>query len=258
MKAIIVAAGQGVRIREESGWVPKTLLPFGDRSILSWILRGFASVGVEEFVIVVGFEGERIVEHLRRHRDFGFRVCLVSNPDWTLGNGVSALRGWEGRGDGEEAFLAMSDHLVHPRALARIVAARSRHNLLLTDTRVDEVFDLDDATKVRQEGGRIVSIGKQLEEYNAVDCGVFRVNERFGEALAEAIEAGEDGISDGVRRLIAADDMRSVPFPADCGWQDIDTPSAYREAIARRVRFGETAPKVGSAVPGADAPVDRA
>ena len=58
MKTIIIAAGQGSRLWETTDRVPKTLLPLGNGTVLSRIVANFAAVGVEEFVVVVGFRGE--------------------------------------------------------------------------------------------------------------------------------------------------------------------------------------------------------
>ena len=64
MKAIIIAAGTGSRLWPHTNQVPKTLLPFGQGTILSQIISNFATVGVAEFVIVVGFGAEQIVEYV--------------------------------------------------------------------------------------------------------------------------------------------------------------------------------------------------
>lgn len=233
MRAIIVAAGQGIRIREESGLIPKTLLPYEGHTLLAQIFSNFGEIGVEEFTIVTGFRGHLIAEYLERHDNFGRKVRLVENPEWKGGNGISAACGRVALENAEWAFLSMSDHLVHPEALAAIRDAGSPHNLLLTDDRLRRVFDLDDATKVVLDGPRIVDIGKDLTEYNAVDCGIFRINNRFIHALDAAIAEGKESISDGVRRLITENDMRSVPFPGDRAWVDVDTPEMYRDAMAR-------------------------
>lgn len=233
MRAIIVAAGQGIRIREKSGMIPKTLLPYEGRTLLAQIFSNFGEIGVREFLIVTGFRGHLIAEYLDRHDNFGRKVQLVENPRWERGNGISAACGRTALENAEWAFLSMSDHLVHPDALAAVRDAQSPHNLLLTDHRLHRVFDIDDATKVVLDGSRITRIGKDLTEYNAVDCGIFRINTRFVEALDAAVAEGRESISDGVRRLIAADDMRSVPFPGDHAWVDVDTPDMYHDAVAR-------------------------
>jgi len=232
MKTVIIAAGIGSRLWSHTDQVPKTLLPFGQGTILSQIMSNFATIGVSEFVIVVGFGAKQIVEYIAT-AGLGPRVTFVENRDWQRGNGLSAhlVRGVAGVGT---FLLSMSDHLVAPPALAHLMAARSDHNLLLVDPRVDGVFDLPDATKVMIEGTRITGIGKELVDFNAIDCGVFRLDERFFEAMGCAIRQGKESISEGVHHLIKARTFEGVLLPEGNHWIDIDTPEAYEYALAHR------------------------
>lgn len=61
MRAIILAAGAGRRLGLDG---PKSMIDVGGRSILRRQIDAFASVGVDDFVIVVGYQRERIAEHL--------------------------------------------------------------------------------------------------------------------------------------------------------------------------------------------------
>jgi choline kinase len=190
------------------------------------------TIGITEFVIVVGFGAKQIVEYIAT-TDLGPRVTFVENRDWQRGNGLSVhlVRGIVGMGS---FLLSMSDHLVDPPALAHLMAARSGQNLLLVDPRVDSVFDLPDATKVMLEGRYITGIGKALVDFNGIDCGVFRLDERFFEAMECAIRQGKESLSEGVHHLIKARAFEGVLLPAGSHWIDIDTPEAYQYALAHQ------------------------
>jgi choline kinase len=237
VKTIIVAAGKGSRLWPVTQRMPKTLLPYREGTILSQILSNFGQAGVSSFTLVIGFKGEMIREYLRAHRNFGLDISLVENLEWERGNGVSVARARSALPRGESAFLSMSDHLVHPDALRALGTRQGAGSLLLTDSRIEEVFDLDDATKVRREGERILEIGKELASFNAIDCGVFRIDTGFMDALDAQIAAGRESISDGVRQLIATTGFGSVTMPPHCAWIDIDTPEAYEAATLRGDRF---------------------
>ena len=65
MIGMVLAAGAGRRLGEDTAALPKTLLGVdGDRTILDVALGNFASVGLAEAVIVTGFAAERIDERL--------------------------------------------------------------------------------------------------------------------------------------------------------------------------------------------------
>ena len=100
------------------------------------------------------------------------------------------------------------------------------------------LIDLDDATKVVVKGDAIIEIGKSLDTFNAVDCGVFRITGSFFSALGEQAAQGKEGISDGVRQLLETEGFSSVSIPPDCRWIDIDTPESYQHAMGNQALFG--------------------
>ena len=85
---------------------------------------------------------------------------------------------------------------------------------------VNEVAD--EATKVKREGSRIVAIGKDLVDYDALDTGMFVFSPVLFDALERARSLGDTTLSGGVRLLAAAGLMRGVEI-GDARWCDIDT-----------------------------------
>src|SRR5712691_9635637 len=132
MRAIITAAGRGSRLAGTSDDTPKTLLRFGSGTILSGIMQNFAAAGISEFIVIVGFRGEAIVEYLTANRNLGYAVTVVTNPEWQRGNGISVhLASTALDPDEEEVLLSMSDHLVSPAALRAMIDAPPGRNQLL-------------------------------------------------------------------------------------------------------------------------------
>ena len=230
MKTVIVAAGMGSRLWRKTYTIPKTLLPFGDGTILSTIMDNFHKVGIGEFVMVVGYQGNYIIDYLNQNDYLGYKVEFVNNDDWNKGNGLSVLAAESAVGD-SNFILSMSDHIVSPTALERIVKQKSSHNLLLVDPRIEEIYDIDDATKVELDDRKIIHIGKQITNYNAVDCGIFKLTNRYFEAMRKALMADRDSISAAINVLIENDDMEAVPMNVSEKWIDIDTPDAYKHSL---------------------------
>ncbi len=226
MKAVIVAAGRGSRLMNNK---PKTLLPLGESTILEHILRNLNASGVQEFVIVVGYQFKMIEEYLAQNNGFGMNIQTVFNPEWQRGNGLSVYAAREAVGY-NPFILSMSDHIVSPDALKRVVHSPKTTNLLLVDPNVERIFDIDDATKVHLQNEKIVHIGKELRDYNGIDCGIFRLKPDFFSGMEAQLARGEESISAAVRELIRMDDMEAVLMDDSHWWIDIDTPEAYRFA----------------------------
>ncbi|HEY4242389.1 MAG TPA: NTP transferase domain-containing protein [Kofleriaceae bacterium] len=235
--AVILAAGKGTRIRETDADLPKPLYAVGGVPLVKRTILTLAEAGVTRVVVVVGFMADRVRATLEGDPDLAHVTLeLVHNAEFELANGVSVLAG--GAVAGGPFVLSMADH-IYAAAVARLVGTQdlaAADLYLATDPRVDQVLDLDDATKVRTEGGRIVDIGKQIATYDRIDCGVFCVTPVLLGALREVRAArGDCSLSDGVRLLAERGRARVADIDGSF-WQDVDTPAdrAHAEHMLSR------------------------
>ena len=234
MKAVIIAAGQSSRISRKEETKPKTLLPFKKGTILSTIIKRLKKCGINEILIVVGYNAPHIINYIKKHHPSHVKIKFVHNPDWQKGNGLSVLCAEKFVGK-KPFILSMCDHVVSTKAIKRLVqASLCKKNLLLVDKRIEEIFDIDDATKVLLKGKKIIQIDKNLSDYNGIDCGVFRLNHTFFKAMKKQYEKNQlESISAAVRGLIKKDRMYAVFMKKNERWIDIDTPEAYQYALEK-------------------------
>jgi choline kinase len=225
VKALIVAAGFGSRLRAISP--SKPLTPVAGTPMIARVIAAAREGGATDVVVVTGHEGERLTAFLRA---FDPTITCLATPDWSLANGHSVLTG-ASVFSGEPHLLMMADHLFDPAIVAATIAAPGAALTLAVDRRLDNpLVDLDDVTRVRTAGDRIVAIGKHLADYDAFDCGVFKVDGRFHDALRASIAAGGAGsISSGVEALAVGGGARVVDI-GDAWWLDVDDPRALAQA----------------------------
>jgi glucose-1-phosphate cytidylyltransferase len=67
MKVVILCGGKGTRLREETEFRPKPMIPIGDRPILWHIMKTYAQQGHREFILCLGYKGEMIKEYFRNY-----------------------------------------------------------------------------------------------------------------------------------------------------------------------------------------------
>jgi len=72
MKVVILCGGKGTRLREETEYRPKPMVPIGSRPILWHIMKTYASFGFKEFVLCLGYKGDMIKDYFR---NFLWHVC---------------------------------------------------------------------------------------------------------------------------------------------------------------------------------------
>jgi choline kinase len=231
LQGLIVAAGQGIRLREIAA--SKPLAPLNGIPLIERVITTAHSGGIEEFVVVTGYERERLetfLEGLVTRRNIP--VKTVFNPEWKGSNGLSVLAA--------EPLLAgpfvlmMSDHLFDPQILRNLLGAPHVEDgvVLAVDRRLSNpLVDLDDVTRVETDGeGSIRRIGKGIATYDAFDTGIFLASPALFEGIrADVAAGGSGGISGGMQKL--ADAGRA--FTYDIGahfWLDVDDAVAFEHA----------------------------
>ena len=234
---VILAAGEGRRLSALENGRPKPTteilgLSLGERAMLACM-----AAGVHRFVVVLGSQAEAVrahFEHAAGRR--GCAVDFVTAANWRRGNGLSTLAARD-RVPDARFLLVMADHLVAPTLIQAVLRAPlGAHDVsLAVDHDTAQLFDPDDATKVRVEQGLIRHIGKQLRDWNAVDTGVFLATPALFDALAHATDRGRHALSDGVAALADAGHVRAVDVSGE-PWIDVDTPESLREARRRLLR----------------------
>src|SRR3954465_162397 len=117
MIGMVLAAGAGRRLGDDTAELPKTLLTVdGDRTILDVALGNFHSVGLAEAVIVTGFASEKIDERLdelsERHE---LRLETVFNPKALEWNNAYSL--WCAREHFGQGVLLANGDTVHPASV---------------------------------------------------------------------------------------------------------------------------------------------
>ena len=78
MKVVILCGGKGTRLREETEYRPKPMVPIGGRPILWHIMKTYASHGFNEFILCLGYKGDVIKDYFRNYQwmagDIGMRL----------------------------------------------------------------------------------------------------------------------------------------------------------------------------------------
>jgi choline kinase len=187
---MVLAAGAGKRLGDETADLPKTLLGVdGDRTILDVALGNFRHVGLERAVIVTGHAHERVAERIpeleRRH---SLAIELVFNPKALEWNNAYSL--WCARASFAEGVLLANGDTVHPASVEeRLLAARGPELLIAVD---DEKELGDEEMKVHLTAeGYLDRINKALEPATAQGeyIGVTLIEPAAATTLADALEA---------------------------------------------------------------------
>ena len=87
MKAVILAGGYGTRISEESHLLPKPMIEIGGKPILWHIMKIYLAHKIDDFVICLGYKGEKIKEYFEQFDSKLWNVQLIDTGLDTMTGG---------------------------------------------------------------------------------------------------------------------------------------------------------------------------
>jgi len=224
-------AGEGSRLRDSDETVLKPFVAVLGRPLISYILDALVPAGIKTIHFVVGYESERMISQLGEVIPSDVDASFIENRDWRKQNGLSVLAA--AGHVGAPFLLTMSDHLFESAIIDRLLEKFDPGLLnIAVDRKLDSIFDLDDAMKVQTRRNRVTSIGKDLQDYDAIDTGLFVCPLEIFDYLERAksdSSRNDCGVADGVRLMAANDKVHAIDI-GDAWWQDVDTLQMLRRA----------------------------
>ena len=189
MRAIILAAGRGMRLKQaEDDQLPKCLLRFGGMTLLERHLRLLRSAGVEDVVLALGWRHELVSAELDR-LNWRPRPEIVLNPRYELGSVLTVHTVAGAMTRGGDVLLMDADVLYHDHIMAALTAGSKPTNRVL----LDRDFEAgDEPVKLCVRAGVPIELRKQLApdlRYDAIgeSVGFFRFDEPGARRLAAIV-----------------------------------------------------------------------
>jgi 1L-myo-inositol 1-phosphate cytidylyltransferase len=241
-EAVILMAGEGSRLRGSDKAFLKPFVPVRGRPLISYTLDALIHGGIKTVNFVVGYESERMIAQVKQLVPSILSASFIENRDWRKQNGVSLLIA-AGRVT-SPFLLTMSDHVFERATVDRLRDSFNPSFLnVAVDRKLDSIFDLDDAMKVQTQGNKIIDIGKNLRDYDAIDIGLFVCPLEIFDYLERAKSGNRQSdcsLADGVRLMARDDKVRAIDI-GESWWQDVDTPEMLRHAERQMAKAMQSA-----------------
>jgi choline kinase len=230
-EAVILMAGEGSRLRGGGNTLLKPFVPVLGRPLVSYTIDLLIRAGIKKANFVVGYQSNRMIAAVQGLIPAELESSFIENREWQKQNGVSVLVA--ARHVTSPFLLAMGDHLFD-NAIVDVLIRSSDPGLvnIAVDRKLNSICDLDDAMKVQTRGNRIVAIGKNLRDYDAIDTGLFVCSPEIFDYLERAKSDGgrnDCSLADGVRLMAVDAKVRAIDI-GDARWHDIDTLRMLRYA----------------------------
>ena len=238
MKAMILAAGLGTRLRPLTNDRPKALVEIAGHTLLEITLLRLASFGIREVIVNVHHFADMVVDYLKKNDNFGMHV-KISREDVLLDTGGGLKKAawfFERSGQAHEPFLLHNVDVISTINLGRMVQFH-RDNQALTTLAVQQrntsrhlLFDEHGDLCGRQTGKDAAEIVRPSKQSTPLAfAGIHLISPEFLDMISEQ---GVFSIITTYLRL-AAEGQRILAFRADeYYWRDLGKPANVAQVTA--------------------------
>jgi glucose-1-phosphate thymidylyltransferase len=183
MKAVILAAGEGKRLRPFTETMPKVMLPVGNKPILEHILESLENTGIGEVIIVVGYKKEVIMEYFKDYKKI--KISYVTQ-DKQLGTAHALL---QAKNLVKSPFVVIpGDNIIDKKSIVSLIEDKSEYSMLIKEHSQPSKYGV-----VFLEKGRLKKIVEKPAEDigNFISTGIYK----FPRTIFKEIEKiGKEGI----------------------------------------------------------------
>ena len=219
MKAIILAAGEGLRCRPLTLTRSKVMLPIANRPILEHVIDSLEKNRITDIILIVGYKKERIMDYFEDGLNFGVKIKYIEQKA-QLGT-AHAIEQAKSMIDPEDSeFLVLNgDNLVEPKTIADLLNNYEGDASLLT-VRMEETAGYGVVLEERKRVTRILE-KRPGDLSRIVNTGIYIFTPQVFETIEKTpiSESGEYAITDTLQLMI--DEGKIVTsVPTESKWLD--------------------------------------
>jgi choline kinase len=188
-QALILAAGLGSRLLDRTRSLPKALVEVNDRPILDYQLEALYNNGIRKIYIVVGYEGDKIRQHVHQFWANRLNVSIIENELYRSSN--SSLSFWLASDYlGDAPYLHVNcDLIFSPDLVAQLISMR-QHNVIVVDRHARLA---ENSQRVTLDGNRILKLVQQKTKREAKSFGLAKFSPKTVVWLQQRIQKSFDG-----------------------------------------------------------------
>lgn len=217
LHAVVLAAGEGRRLRPLTESWPKPILPIDGRPVIGTLLEELAGAGIKSATVVTGHLAEQVEALVGDGSPYGLEVAYARQPE-PLGS-ADALRKALGAGARSPLLVSAADTVFEPGAIGR--AAEEWQESATPGGLAVRRSDDGERTTVGVEGGRVVGIGGAEGDLRAAPLWFFASElipyvERTDGPPFELASAVQQAITEGIEIVaLEVGPTRDLTRPAD-------------------------------------------
>lgn len=234
MRAVILTAGEGTRMRPLTLTRPKTMLPVGGKPLLEYNVVALRDAGIKNITMIVGYQKEAVEDHFKDGKELGVNINYVTQEKrlgtaHAIGQVASILNK-----DEDDAIIVTNGDIILGNALIKSLIEKYNQSKAQSILVLTEVDDPSSFGVVELEGDQIKDIVEKPAPdeapSNLINAGIYLFDQNIFKAIekTEKSERGEYEITDSLKIQINQDE-KVLGLVSSEKWIDVGRPWEFLE-----------------------------
>jgi len=217
MKAVILAAGEGTRLRPFTSTEPKVMIPVANKPILQYVVESIVANGITDIIMVVGYKRQKIMSHFGNGDDFGADIdYVVQRNQPPTGGTAHALYQAKNKID-EEFILLPGDNVVSKATVSDLLEDMDDYTILITRSESPSKYGVVTLKSGGEEVNSLIEKPTRSPSH-LISTGIYSFQPDIFSYIEEIMNEGQYDIPSAVEKIMEENEIKAIKTNED--WID--------------------------------------
>lgn len=229
MKAVILAAGEGTRLKPFTESMPKVMLPVANKPVLLHVINALSENNIRDIVIIVGYKKESIMDYFGNGKEFGVSITYVIQEK-QIGTGHALM---QAKNEIEEEFIVLpGDNMIDGKSISLLVKNKCETAMLVEKSELPSKYGV-----VEVKEGIVKNIIEKPEkaETNLIFTGMCKFPPHIFDIIGRNIKEGNNKITDSLQ-LMVEEGENICAVKGNGKWMDIVYPWSWLDVNSKSLK----------------------
>lgn len=228
-EAVILAAGEGTRLKPFTQYMPKVMLPVANKPILEYVVDSLVENGIFDIIMVVGYKKESIMNYFGEGKRWGANIKYAIQEK-QLGTGHALLQA-EKYVKGEEFIVLPGDNIIDKYIISKLINSNAP-SLIVEESNIPSKYGVVEMNK------DIITelIEKpEIAESNLISTGIYKLKKEIFKIIEGSVKAGKNKLTDAIQLFIERKQLKGIKIEGY--WKDVVYPWNLLETNSEKLHY---------------------